>query len=77
MAHATVSKAEESSHQQIKNQDNSHLFFYSYGVIHEEFVPPGVTVNYKYYFEILDCLRKSVMRVRIEIADDWILRAST
>jgi uncharacterized protein (DUF2237 family) len=27
MAHATVSKAEESSHQQIKNQDKGHNFF--------------------------------------------------
>jgi hypothetical protein len=77
MAHATVSKAEESSHQQTKNQDNGHLFFDPYRVAHEEFVSPGVTVNHKYYCEALHCLKKRVMRVGMEIADDWIPRASS
>jgi hypothetical protein len=54
----------ESSHDQIKNQDNGHhLFFNSRGVVHQEFVPPGVTVNQKYYLEVLDHLRKRVMQV--------------
>jgi hypothetical protein len=38
-------------------------FFNSCGVVHKEFVPPGVTVNQKYYHEVLDHLRKMVKRV--------------
>jgi hypothetical protein len=53
------------------------IFFYSRGVVHKEFVPPGVTVNQNYYLKVLDRLRKRVMQVRMEIADDWILRASS
>jgi hypothetical protein len=49
MAHVTVSKTEEISHEQIKNQDNGHRFFFSIlAGYHKEFVPPGVTVNQKY-----------------------------
>jgi hypothetical protein len=77
MAHAKISKAEESSHKQIKNEDNGQIFFYSHGVVNKEFVPPGVTLNQKYYREVLDCLRKRMLRFRMEIADDWILRASS
>jgi hypothetical protein len=33
--------------------------------------------NYVYYLELLDRLRKRVMRVRMEVSDDWILRASS
>jgi hypothetical protein len=47
MAHATVSKTEESSHEQIKAQENDLFFFFdSRGVVHKDFVPPGVTVNH-------------------------------
>jgi hypothetical protein len=78
MTHAIVSKTEESSHDQIKNQDSGHRFIFdSRGVVRKEFVPPGVTVNKKYYLEFLDRLRKRSMRVRMEIADEWILRVST
>lgn len=35
-----VSKTEESSHEQIKNQYNSHHFFDSHGAVHKEIVPP-------------------------------------
>jgi hypothetical protein len=77
MAHATISKTEESSHEQTKYQNNGHHFFYSRGVVHKEFVPPGVTVNQKYFLAVLDRLRKRAMRVRMEIADGWILRASS
>jgi hypothetical protein len=61
MEHATVSKTEESSHEQIKNQDNG--YFYSCGVVHKEFVPLGVTANHRYYHEVLDHLRKRLMQV--------------
>jgi hypothetical protein len=77
MAHASVSKTEESWHEKIKNQENCHYFFDSREAVHKEFVPPGVTVNHKYYPEVLDRLRKRVMRVRMLIADDWILGASS
>jgi hypothetical protein len=76
--HTPVSNTQESSHQKIKNQDNiHHFFFYCRGVIHRQPVPPGVTVNHKYYLEILDRLRKWVMRGPMEIANDWIPRASS
>jgi hypothetical protein len=44
------------------------IFFDSCGVVHKEFVPPGVTVNQKHYLEMLDRLRKKVMRVQMKIA---------
>jgi gamma-glutamyl phosphate reductase len=50
---------------------------HSLGVVCVEFSPPGVTVNKKYYLESLDRLRKRVMRVRKEIADDWIPQSSS
>jgi hypothetical protein len=53
------------------------IFFYSCGVVHKEFVPPGVTVNQKQYLEVPDHLKKRVTQVKMEIADDWILRASS
>jgi hypothetical protein len=53
------------------------FFFDSHRVIRKEFVPPGVTVNQKYYLEVLDRLRKKAMQVRMEIADDWNLQASS
>jgi hypothetical protein len=30
-------------------------------------------VNQKYYLEVLDFLRKRVMQVSVEIAEEWIL----
>ena len=48
-------------------------FFYSQGVVHNEFVPQGQTVNKQYYREFLKRLRKGVHRVRSEIADIWML----
>jgi IS4 transposase len=72
-----VSKAEESSHEQIKKIKKMVIFFFvSRVLIHKEFVTSGDTVNQKYYPEVLDRLRRRVKRVRMETADDWILRAS-
>jgi hypothetical protein len=51
------------------------MFFDSHGVVHKEFLSPGVIINQLHYLEALDCLRKRMMRVRMEIAD-WILQAS-
>ena len=48
-------------------------FFDSEGVVHSEFVPQGHTVNQFYYREVLERLRKRVVRVRPSIADNWML----
>ena len=47
-------------------------FFDSDGIVHTEFVPQGHTVNQFYYREILERLRKRVVRVRPSIADNWM-----
>jgi len=48
-------------------------FFDSQGIVHTEFVPQGQTVNQFYYREILERLRKRVVRVRPTIANNWLL----
>lgn len=48
-------------------------FFDSRGIVHKEFVPPGQTVNQHFYREVLERLRKRVLRVRPDIANTWIL----
>jgi len=47
--------------------------FGSQGIVHTEFVPQGQTVNHFYYREILERLRKRVVRVRPSIANNWML----
>jgi hypothetical protein len=54
------------------------IFFFDFlRVVHKEFVPLGVTVNQKYYLEVRDHLRNRLMQIRMEIADDSILQASS
>jgi len=48
-------------------------FFYSQGIVHVEFVPQGQTVNQFYHREILERLRKRVVRVPPSIANNWML----
>ena len=48
-------------------------FFDSQGIVHTESVPQGQTVNQFYYCEILERLRRRVVRVRPSIANNWIL----
>jgi len=48
-------------------------FFDSNGLVHKEFLPPGQTVNQQFYIEVLERLRKRIIRVRPEIANTWIL----
>ena len=48
-------------------------FFDSEGIVHTEFVPQGHTVNQFYYREVLERLRKRVVRVRPSTADNWML----
>jgi histone-lysine N-methyltransferase SETMAR len=50
------------------------VFFENRGIVHEEFVPPGQTVNHAFYKDVLERLRKRVQRVQRDIADDWVLQ---
>jgi len=47
-------------------------FFDSEGIVHTEFVPQGHAVNLFYYREILERIRKRVVRVRPNITDNWM-----
>lgn len=49
------------------------VFFDVKGIVHHEFVPPGQTVNAKFYKEVLQRLNHRVTRVRKEIRASWIL----
>jgi hypothetical protein len=44
------------------------VFFDIQGIMHKEFVPPGQTVNGKFYCEVLKRLRESIRRKR---PDKW------
>jgi histone-lysine N-methyltransferase SETMAR len=48
------------------------IIFYSKGVVHKDFVPPGQTVNVAFYMDVLK-QPKTVGRVRPEIANTWVL----
>jgi len=71
MAHEKFS-SEESTHEQIQSKNNDY-FFESCGLVHKEFVPPGLTVNHASYKDVLEQLRKRVQQVRTDIADNWVL----
>lgn len=75
MATATISKTEESLYKTQLNCLN--FFFSSCGSVYQGCEPPGVRVNKKYCTEVLVRLRKRLMRVRMEIADCWVLRATS
>jgi len=49
------------------------FFFDSMGIVHKEWVPAGQTVNQYCYKDILERLRERVIRVRPNIATNWIL----
>jgi len=49
------------------------VFFDAKGVVHKEFVPQEQTINATYYVEVLDRLRKRVVRCRKEIVATWQL----
>ena len=73
MAHICITTSERSEKEQIKNKIRAHLLFDSEGIVHTEFVPQGHTVNQFYYRELLERLRKRVVRVWPSIADNWML----
>jgi len=37
-------------------------FFYTNGIVHKKFVPPGQTVNQQFYLQVLKRLRDSVQK---------------
>ena len=49
------------------------VFSDSRGIVHKEFVPPGMTVNQVFYRDLMERLWKRVQRVRPDIADNWVL----
>jgi histone-lysine N-methyltransferase SETMAR len=55
---------------QVRSNVKSMLifFFYIIGIVHKEFLPPGQTVNGKFYCEVLKRLRESIRRKR---PDKW------
>ena len=74
MAQERFSSSEESTHEQIQGENNDYCFFFdSHGIVHTEFVPPGLTVNHAFYKDILKRLWKRVQRVSTDIADEWVL----
>jgi len=74
MAQEKFSSSEERTHEQILGENYDYCFFFdSRGIVHEEFILPGQTVNHAFYKDVLERLRKRVQRVRRDIADNWVL----
>jgi transposase len=53
------------------------IFFYCEVIVHQEFVPPGQTVNQHHYLEVLKRLREQARRKRLERwrNQDWLLHS--
>ena len=73
VAYCKLSPSQESEDEQIQNHIDAHLLFDSQGIVHNEFVSPGQTVNQTFYRKVLERLRKMVARVRPVHAHTWIL----
>jgi transposase len=56
--------AEESAASEKHREVNADCFFDTDGIIHKEFVPPGQTVNAKFYCNVLRWLRKDMREKR-------------
>jgi len=67
MAHDYVAAPEESSNEQVCVKSIVIVFFDVKGIVNYEFVPPGQTVNAKFYKEALQRLNHKVTHVRKEI----------
>ena len=64
---------QKTKNEQVKNKILLICFFDSQGIVPTEFVPQGQTVNQFYYHELLERLRKRVVRLRPNIANNWML----
>ena len=73
MAHPGVPETEKGQDEQIQSENNVDCLFDAKGVVHKEFVPQGQTVNAAYYVDVLERLRKRVIRVRKNIGATWVL----
>jgi len=51
------------------------VFFDIQGIVHLEFAPQGRTVNAKFYYNVLRCLREDIQRKRTELwhVGNWLL----
>ena len=73
VAHCKLSPPKKARMTKSKIKSMLICFFDSQGIVREEFVPPGQTVNQTFYREVLERLRKRVARVRPGIARTWML----
>jgi len=64
MEESWVSKNQKSTYAKKQIEDDSPFFFDQEGIVHREFVPPGMTVNADFYCDILRRLRENVWRKR-------------
>ena len=67
MEDAILSATEKSAPSSQQHQVNADYFLDIRGIVHKEFVPPGQTVNGKFYCEVLRRLRENVRRKRPEM----------
>ena len=73
MAFEGITKAKKTRMSKSKLKRMLVCFFDSMGIVHKEWAPAGQTDNQLYYKDILERLRKRVMRVRPNITKNWIL----
>jgi hypothetical protein len=68
VAKFTAAEKSATSSQQCQVHVGLFFFFDIKGIVHKEFLPPGQTVNGKFYCEVLKRLRDSIRRKR---PDKW------
>ena len=73
MTHICITTSEKARMSKSKVKSMLICFFDSQGIVHTVFVPQGQTVNQFYYREVIERLRKRVVRVRPSIANNWLL----
>ena len=73
MAHPGIPETEKGQDEQIQSENNVDCLFRRQGCGPQESVPQGQTVNAAYYVDVLERLRKRVIRVRKNIAATWVL----
>jgi hypothetical protein len=55
-------ETEKSKISEVKCENDARCFFDARGIMHQEFVPPGQTVNRQFYLKVLKRLRDSVRK---------------
>ena len=73
MAHPGVPETEKGQDEQIQSENSVDCLFRRQGCGPQEFVPQGQTVNAAYYVDVMERLRKRVIRVPKNIAATWVL----